>query len=196
MCVRRTNAVISREGKGRLACGTGTAPALELEFYPFCSASTRLHCNLVKTREITSSLADATGRRNAQHRHAPPGGDERTASASCAQIRPPRCTSAASRAKFFQQTPFRFSFSAWRHRNLCQSSQWMPRPVLSPVPRSVDGTALRRPGAIRRRLSNRKLSVGRSYQVYAEPRNGAGDPPQIRIAALCRNATTDSGWPP
>lgn len=42
-----------------------------------------------------------------------------------------------------------------------------------------------------------KLPVGRSYQVYAEPLNGAVDPSQVSnaIATLCRNATTDSGWP-
>lgn len=41
------------------------------------------------------------------------------------------------------------------------------------------------------------LAVGRSYQVYAEPLNGAVDPSQISnaISSLCRNSTTDSGWP-
>lgn len=42
-----------------------------------------------------------------------------------------------------------------------------------------------------------RLSVGHSYQVYAEPLNGAVDPSQLSIAlsSLCRNAVTDSGWP-
>jgi hypothetical protein len=42
------------------------------------------------------------------------------------------------------------------------------------------------------------LAVGHSYTVYAEALNGAVDPSQISNAtvSLCRNATTDAGWPP
>ncbi|HEY4816152.1 MAG TPA: matrixin family metalloprotease, partial [Candidatus Acidoferrum sp.] len=42
------------------------------------------------------------------------------------------------------------------------------------------------------------LPVGHSYTVYAEPLNGAVAPAQITpaIATLCRNPTTDAGWPP
>jgi hypothetical protein len=41
------------------------------------------------------------------------------------------------------------------------------------------------------------LPVGNSYTVYAEALNGAVDPSQITNAvSLCRNATTDPGWPP
>jgi hypothetical protein len=42
------------------------------------------------------------------------------------------------------------------------------------------------------------LAVGHSYTVYAEALNGAVDPSQISnaIVSLCRNATTDAGWPP
>jgi hypothetical protein len=42
------------------------------------------------------------------------------------------------------------------------------------------------------------LSVGHSYQVYAEPLNGAVDPSQVgnALTTLCRNQTTDAGWPP
>jgi hypothetical protein len=42
-----------------------------------------------------------------------------------------------------------------------------------------------------------KLPVGRSYQVYAEPLDGAVDPSQIgnAISTLCRNGVTDAGWP-
>jgi len=42
------------------------------------------------------------------------------------------------------------------------------------------------------------LPVGHSYLVYAEPLNGAVAPAQISpaILSLCRNATTDAGWPP
>jgi hypothetical protein len=42
-----------------------------------------------------------------------------------------------------------------------------------------------------------KLPVGRSYTVYAEPLDGAVSPSQIAnvIETLCRNATTDAGWP-
>jgi hypothetical protein len=42
------------------------------------------------------------------------------------------------------------------------------------------------------------LAVGHSYSVYAEALNGAVDPSQINnaIVSLCRNATTDAGWPP
>jgi hypothetical protein len=43
-----------------------------------------------------------------------------------------------------------------------------------------------------------RLAVGRSYTVYAEPLNGAVDPSQVSnaIVSLCRNTTTDAGWPP
>jgi hypothetical protein len=43
-----------------------------------------------------------------------------------------------------------------------------------------------------------KLPVGRSYTVYAEPLDGAVDPLQLlpAIQNLCRNASTDAGWPP
>ncbi len=42
------------------------------------------------------------------------------------------------------------------------------------------------------------LAVGSNYTVYAEALNGAVDPSQISnaIVSLCRNATTDAGWPP
>jgi hypothetical protein len=42
------------------------------------------------------------------------------------------------------------------------------------------------------------LAVGHTYLVYAEPLNGAVDPSQIdnAIVPLCRNSTTDAGWPP
>jgi hypothetical protein len=42
------------------------------------------------------------------------------------------------------------------------------------------------------------LTVGSSYTVYAEALNGAVDPSSITnaIAPLCRNTTTDPGWPP
>ena len=43
-----------------------------------------------------------------------------------------------------------------------------------------------------------RLPVGHSYIIYAEPLNGAVSPSQITNALqpLCRNGTTDSGWPP
>jgi matrixin len=43
-----------------------------------------------------------------------------------------------------------------------------------------------------------RLPVGHSYTVYAEPLNGVVDPSQISnaTATLCRNPTTDAGWPP
>jgi Matrixin len=42
------------------------------------------------------------------------------------------------------------------------------------------------------------LPVGHSYQIYAEALNGAVDPSQVSNALipLCRNPTTDAGWPP
>lgn len=42
------------------------------------------------------------------------------------------------------------------------------------------------------------LPVGRSYQIYAEALNGAVDPSQVSnaLTTLCRNPTTDAGWPP
>lgn len=42
------------------------------------------------------------------------------------------------------------------------------------------------------------LPIGRSYQIYAEALNGAVDPTQVSnaLTTLCRNPTTDAGWPP
>lgn len=42
------------------------------------------------------------------------------------------------------------------------------------------------------------LPIGRSYQVYVEALNGAVDPSQVSnaLTTLCRNPTTDAGWPP
>jgi hypothetical protein len=42
------------------------------------------------------------------------------------------------------------------------------------------------------------LSVGHSYTVYAEPLNGAVYPSSVTpaTATLCRNTTSDPGWPP
>jgi len=41
------------------------------------------------------------------------------------------------------------------------------------------------------------LPVGRTYEVYAEPLNGAVDPSQVSnaTATLCRNSSSDAGWP-
>jgi hypothetical protein len=43
-----------------------------------------------------------------------------------------------------------------------------------------------------------RLPVGHSYTVYAEPLDGVVSPSQIApaITSLCRNSTTDEGWPP
>lgn len=43
-----------------------------------------------------------------------------------------------------------------------------------------------------------RLAIGRTYVVYAEPLNGAVDPSAISNATtrLCRNPSTDAGWPP
>ncbi|HLK05255.1 MAG TPA: matrixin family metalloprotease [Candidatus Acidoferrum sp.] len=42
------------------------------------------------------------------------------------------------------------------------------------------------------------LAVGHSYQIYAEALNGTVDPSQASnaLTTLCRNPTTDAGWPP
>ncbi|HUL15415.1 MAG TPA: matrixin family metalloprotease [Terriglobales bacterium] len=42
-----------------------------------------------------------------------------------------------------------------------------------------------------------KLPTGHSYSVYAEPLNGVVSPAQISnaMAPLCRNSSTDAGWP-
>jgi hypothetical protein len=42
------------------------------------------------------------------------------------------------------------------------------------------------------------LPVGHTYTVYAEPLDGVVSPGQITpaLATLCRNSTTDPGWPP
>ncbi|HKW57969.1 MAG TPA: matrixin family metalloprotease [Candidatus Acidoferrum sp.] len=42
------------------------------------------------------------------------------------------------------------------------------------------------------------LPLGRSYQVYAEPLDNTVFPSQVTpaTASLCRNPTTDAGWPP
>lgn len=56
----------------------------------------------------------------------------------------------------------------------------------SPGPAQFDGTYM-----------IGRLPTGHNYQVYAEPLNGAVDPSQISNAttSLCRNSTTDPGWP-
>jgi hypothetical protein len=43
-----------------------------------------------------------------------------------------------------------------------------------------------------------RLPVGHSYTIYVEPLDGVVAPTQISpaIASLCRNPTTDAGWPP
>lgn len=43
-----------------------------------------------------------------------------------------------------------------------------------------------------------RLPTGHSYTVYAEPLNGTVAPAQVynALGTLCRNATTDAGWPP
>jgi hypothetical protein len=43
-----------------------------------------------------------------------------------------------------------------------------------------------------------RLAVGQSYNIYAEPLDGTVLPSGVTpaIASLCRNATTDAGWPP
>ena len=42
------------------------------------------------------------------------------------------------------------------------------------------------------------LAVNHNYKIYAEPLNGAVGPSEVSnaIVSLCRNATTDPGWPP
>lgn len=42
------------------------------------------------------------------------------------------------------------------------------------------------------------LPVGRNYKIYAESLNGAVPPSSVSnaLTALCRNVTTDPGWPP
>jgi len=43
-----------------------------------------------------------------------------------------------------------------------------------------------------------RLPVGRSYKIYAEPLDGAVGPSEVTnaLVTLCRNGTTDPGWPP
>jgi hypothetical protein len=43
-----------------------------------------------------------------------------------------------------------------------------------------------------------RLPVGASYLLYAEPLDGAVSPGQVApaLTTLCRNSTTDPGWPP
>src|SRR5712675_1736405 len=43
-----------------------------------------------------------------------------------------------------------------------------------------------------------RLPIGRTYTVYAEPLDGVVSPGQITpaLATLCRNSSTDPGWPP
>ncbi len=42
------------------------------------------------------------------------------------------------------------------------------------------------------------LPIGRTYTVYAEPLDGVVSPGQITpaLTTLCRNSTSDPGWPP
>lgn len=41
------------------------------------------------------------------------------------------------------------------------------------------------------------LPVGHTYSVYAEPLDGAVAPPEVSnaLVTLCRNSSTDPGWP-
>ena len=57
----------------------------------------------------------------------------------------------------------------------------------SPGPAQFDGT-----------YQIQALVVGHSYQIYAEALNGAVDPSQVgnALTTLCRDPTTDAGWPP
>ena len=57
----------------------------------------------------------------------------------------------------------------------------------APGPAQFDGTYLI--GA---------LAVNHSYKIYAEPLNGAVGPSEVSnaLVSLCRNSTTDPGWPP
>ncbi|HXR34203.1 MAG TPA: matrixin family metalloprotease [Verrucomicrobiae bacterium] len=43
-----------------------------------------------------------------------------------------------------------------------------------------------------------QLLVGQSYKIYAEPLDGAVAPSDVSnaLVSLCRNSTTDPGWPP
>ncbi len=43
-----------------------------------------------------------------------------------------------------------------------------------------------------------RLPINRSYKIYAEPLDGAVSPSEVSnaLVTLCRNATTDPGWPP
>jgi hypothetical protein len=58
---------------------------------------------------------------------------------------------------------------------------------VAPGPAQFDGT-----------YEIERLPVGESYTVYAEPLNGVVSPAQVvpALATLCRNPTTDPGWPP
>jgi hypothetical protein len=40
--------------------------------------------------------------------------------------------------------------------------------------------------------------VGQSYKIYVEPLDGAVAPSDVSnaLVSLCRNSTTDPGWPP
>jgi len=42
------------------------------------------------------------------------------------------------------------------------------------------------------------LAVNHNYKIYAEPLNGAVGPSEVAnaLVSLCRNSTTDPGWPP
>ncbi len=56
----------------------------------------------------------------------------------------------------------------------------------APGPTQFDGTYL---------LEH--LPVGHSYNVYAEPLDGAVSPAEVSnaLVTLCRNSTTEPGWP-
>jgi hypothetical protein len=57
----------------------------------------------------------------------------------------------------------------------------------APGPVQFDGT-----------YSLKALAVNHSYKIYAEPLNGAVGPAEVSnaLVSLCRNASTDPGWPP
>ena len=64
---------------------------------------------------------------------------------------------------------------------------------------TIGGWSCQAPGPVQfdGSYSLNALSVNHSYKIYAEPLAGAVGPSQVSdaIVSLCRNATTDPGWP-
>jgi hypothetical protein len=91
------------------------------------------------------------------------------------------------------------SIAAWRQRGFGSHEVAVDTGSGAVVGTTVDGWSCNDSGPAQfdGSYAIERLSTGSSYQVYVEPLNGAVDSSQISnaTASLCRNSTSDPGWP-